>query len=262
MLLKRLHGTAGALDLTHKEDYPWFPESTGRPNRPNPILVGNHPHKDALDQGIMSTAIQLSEIWFNISRYARRRGKPAKEPPWSPQSDYAIIMAQQMESETRMPQVHRFKPAEFSKKSYEELQSNRDYWGPWIFVQFLYHTNLCLLNHPLLSALRLKNFKTRMPEIFLQNTLDLVSAHTHWILNLIAMLEAKSFKVTDPFLAHCAAIVATIFLQESFVEEDRIRKMHNFANCLRFLQGFKEWPHVMRIVSESPTKSILLTILG
>lgn len=251
MLLKRLHGAGfGILDLTHKETFPWFPESTGKPNKPDPVLMVNHSQQYALERGIMSCALQLSEIWFKITRYARRRGKPAAEPPWSPQSEYAIIMAQQMESETRMPQVHRFKPAEFSKKSVEDLQSNRDYWGPWIFVQFLYHTNLCLLNHPLLSALRLRNFKSEMPEIFLQNTLDLVSSHTNWILNLIAMLDAKSFKVTDPFLAHCAAIVATIYLQESFVEEDRAEKMHNFANCLRFIRGFEEWPHVMRMAEK------------
>jgi hypothetical protein len=250
MLLNRLHGTGIAvLDLTDKEGFPWYPESTGRPNRPDPALMDDPSRQYVLERGVVSCALQLSEIWFKITRYARRRGKPAKLPPWSPQSEYAVIMAQQMESETRMPQIHRFKPAEFSKKTDDELQTNRDYWAPWIFVQFLYHTNLCLLNHPLLSSLRLRNFRSAIPEMFLQSTFDLISSHASWITHLIGMLEAKSFRITDPLLAHCAAIVATIYLQESLVEEDRREKIENFDKCLKFVQGFKEWPHVIRMVS-------------
>lgn len=247
-LLKRLHGADfGVLDFTGEENFPWYPESTGKPSKADLANMSAH---QTLDRGIISCEIQLSEIWFKITKYARRRGKPSNLPPWSPQSEYAVIMAQQMESETRMPHVHRFRPAEFSKKSVEELQANRTYWGPWIFVQFIYHTNLCLLNHPLLLSLRLRSIKSEIPEMFLQSTSDLISSHASWITHLIAMLEAKAFKVTDPFLAHCAAIVATIYLQESFVAESRDEKMDNFAKCLKFVQGFVEWPHVIRMAEK------------
>jgi hypothetical protein len=66
------------------------------------------------------------------------------------------------------------------------------------------------------------------------------------------MLEAKSFKATDPFLGHCVAIVATIYLQESFVDDPitRQERQDSFEKCLRFIRGFGEqWPHVGRIVS-------------
>jgi len=250
-LLKRLHGADfGILDFTGEENFPWYPESTGKPNMPDTGSLSNASPRYTIDRGIISCEIQLSEIWFKITRYARRRGKPSTLPPWSPQSEYAGIMAQQMESETRMPHVHRFRPAEFSKKSMADLQNNRDYWGPWIFVQFIYHTNLCLLNHPLLLSLRLRNFKSEIPEMFLQSTSDLISSHASWIIHLIGMLDAKAFKVTDPFLAHCAAIVATILLQESFKQDNRNEKMENFARCLRFIQRFVEWPHVIRMAEK------------
>ncbi|KAH8596170.1 hypothetical protein B0O99DRAFT_124949 [Bisporella sp. PMI_857] len=251
ILFKRLHGLdLGILDCTSEENFPWFPESTGKPAQPDPVLLASSSPRDIIDRGIISCEIQLCEIWFKITRYARRRGKPSTLPPWSPQSEYAGIMAQQMELETRMPHVHRFRPAEFSKKPMVELQNNRDYWGPWIMVQFIYHTNLCLLNHPLLLSLRLRNFKSEIPEMFLQSTSDLTCSHASWITHLISMLEAKSFKITDPFLAHCAAIVATILLQESFNPESRSEKIENFTRCLRFIQGFGEWPHVMRMASK------------
>ena len=254
-LIKRLHGADfGALDFSGEENFPWYPETTGKAAKTSAqIMVPSVSSGDeAHDKGIVAYAIQLSEVWFKITRYARRRGKPSTLPPWSPQSEYAIIMAQQMESETRMPYFHRFKPSEITSKSAEELHLNRDYWGPWVFVQILYHTNLCLLNHPLLLSLRLRNFKSMIPEIFIQHTSDLISSHSSWIMHLITILETKSYKVTDPFLGHCVAIIATIYLQESFVEDTGVRneKRDKFTKCLDFVRGFgSQWPHVARIVS-------------
>ena len=251
-LVKRLHGADFMiLDFSAEDNFPWYPETTGEPLSPSQESSPARNDEQGPDKGIVAYAIQLSEVWFKITRYARRRGKPSSLPPWSSQSEYALILAHQMDFETRMPYIHRFEPAKFSQKSVEHLNSNRDYWGPWLFIQFLYHTNLCLLNHPLLLSLRLRNFKCVIPEIFLQHTSDLISSHATWIINFIDMLEAKPFKVTDPFLGHCVAIIATIYLQESFVDDPGTRreKQDNFDKCLKFIRGFGEqWPHLGRIV--------------
>jgi hypothetical protein len=252
-LLKRLHGADFMiLDFSADGNFPYYPATTGKiinyesQTNENSAVTSESPG----DKGIVAYAIQMSEVWFKITRYAWRRGTP-NDPPWSMQSEYTTVLAQQMDFETRMPFVHRFNPAKFSQRPLEELNSTRDYWGPWLLVQFLYHTNLCLLNHPLLISLRLRNFKGVIPEIFLQHTADLVSTHASWIINFIDMLDAKQFVVTDPFLAHCVAIVATIYLQESFVEDmsKRKEKQDHFEKCLKFIRGFGPyWPHVGRIV--------------
>jgi hypothetical protein len=254
-LLKKLHGADFLiLDFSSEDDFPAYPRTIGTqldvgdelPSTAEPL------DGESADKGIVAYAIQLTEVWFNITRYARRRGKPTTIPPWSSESEYSRILAQQMKFETKMPYHHRFKPAKFSENPIEHLNSNRGYWGPWLFIQFLYHTNLCLLNHPLLISLRLKNFKCVIPEIFLQHTSDLISSHASWIINFIDMLEAKSFKATDPFLGHCVAIVATIYLQESFVDDPitRQERQDSFEKCLHFIRGFGgQWPHVGRIVS-------------
>jgi hypothetical protein len=261
-MVKRLHGADfSVLDFTGEENFPWYPETTGAPLKPE-----RHPQRNdsiipdddvSADKGIVAYALQLSEVWFKITRYARRRGKPSNLPPWSPQSEYSTILAQQMDFETRMPYIYRFKPAKFSQRSAEELHENRDFWGPWLFTQIVYHTNLCLLNHPLLISLRLRNFKSMIPEIFLQHTSDLISSHASWIIHFIDMLESKPFRVTDPFLGHCVAIVATIYLQESFVVNPvtRREKEESFNKCLAFVRGLgEEWPHLSRIVSTTSTK--------
>jgi hypothetical protein len=54
-------------------------------------------------------------------------------------------------------------------------------------------------------------------------------------------------------LGHCAAIVATIYLQESFKEGEGMKKEKhlNFTKCLKLIKNIGEqWPHVASIVSK------------
>ena len=259
LLCKRLHGASfSSLDFSVQTDLPLYPRSSEPqplstaihiPEADIPIIPGTQTPKD---DGILAYMIQLSEIWFKTTQYARRREKPSLIPPWSNQSEYSIIISQQMDFETKMPAKHRFKSTQFNSRTSEELNSNRSYWGPWLFIQFLYHTNICLLNHPLLLSLRLQNFRNVIPEMFLQQTLDLISSHATWIIHFIDMVENKSFKVSDPFLGHCTAIVATIHLQHAFTLADlskREKKRSCFTKCLKFVRSIGEqWPHMARIV--------------
>lgn len=198
----------------------------------------------------MAYVIMLSEVFARTARYVRLRGRPSNVPPWSPHSEYSKIIALQMDLETRMPLTHRFKPANLSDRSLEELQTHRDYWGPWFLNQFMYHTILCLLNHPLLLSLSLRTFRSTIPEIFLQHTSDLISSHTTWIIHFINYFEEKSFLVSDPLLGYSAAVVATIELQLSFTEDPAIseQKRDRFTKCVRFVQQIGErWPHMARL---------------
>lgn len=155
-----------------------------------------------------------------------------------------------MDLETRMPLTHRFKPANIGDRSLEELQAHREYWGPWFLNQFMYHTILCLLNHPLLLSLSLRTFRSTIPEIFLQHTSDLISSHTTWIIHFINFFEEKAFVVSDPLLGYSAAVVATIELQLSFTEDSAIReqKRDRFTKCVNFVQQIgQRWPHMARL---------------
>lgn len=253
-LLKRLHGEEFSILDISEEYFPPFPESTGKPPdsfRVDNTTLGLSQTNCTEGEGIVGYVILLSEVFSKTMRYVRRHGKPSNLPPWSPQSEYSKIIAFQMEFETRVPYTHRFKYAALEDRSIEDLESNRDYWGPWLLTQFLYHTILCLLNHPLLLSLSLRNFRSTIPEIFLQHTSDLISSHTNWIIYFIKVFEEKQFKVSDPFLGYSAAVVATIELQLSFTEDPTIRaeKQSRFSRCVDFVRGFGgQWPHMEQLV--------------
>ncbi|KAJ5090307.1 C6 transcription factor [Penicillium argentinense] len=251
-LLKRLHGSEFSILDPPDVTGPPYPQSPGRPPRimsPGPSISGNR-RSTIQDQGINAYVIMLSEAFARTLRYVQHRGRPGKVPPWSPDSEYSKILALQMEMETRMPHTHRYKSANLNDRSLEELQAHREYWGPWFLNQFLYHTILCVLNHPLLLSLSLRTFRSTIPEIFLQHTSDLISSHTTWIIHFINYLTEKSFRVSDPVLGYSAAVVATIELQLSFTENAAIRseKRSRFTKCVTFVQAIGQtWPHMARL---------------
>lgn len=252
-LLRRLQGEDfHILDFTSQDSVPARPETTGvAPNVPDSGAVEARITRGMRDEGIVAYVILISETFARTASYVKRRCKPNDHPPWSPQSEYSKIIALQMEVETRVPYTHRFKNANPANRSLEDLQSNRDYWGPWFLSQFLYHTILCLLNHPLLLSLALRNHRGMIPEIFLQHSSDMIASHTNWIIHFLRFFEEKGFLVSDPFLGYCAAVVATIELQLSFTEETAIRndKQERFATCVRFVQKLgAQWPHMGQMV--------------
>lgn len=252
-LLKRLHGGEfSILDLPEVGGPP-YPESPPRPARLiSPGLSTLELRRgDGQDPGIIACVVMMSEVFARTARYVRLHGRPSSVPPWSPQSEYSKIIALLMDLETRVPYKHRFKSANLGDRSPEELQAHREYWGPWFLNQFTYHTILCLLNHPLLLSLSLRNFRNSIPEIFLQHTSDLISSHTTWIIHFINFFEETSFLVSDPVPGYSAAVVATIELQLSFTENATIReqKRDRFTKCVRFVQQIgQRWPHMARLV--------------
>jgi len=219
------------------------------------------------DLGVVAYAAQMSEVWYTVRQYVHHRGKQDKYPPWSGQSIYSGIMFRQMELESQMPHKHRFKPSGFADYPISVLATNRHYWAPWLYLQIIYHTIVCMLNHPLLLSIHLRRFRVnQVPELFLQHTADLLTSHTDWIIHLLEIAKEKQFQFSDPFTGQCIAIVATIFMQQSYTEdaETRLDKRTKFSTCLQFVQDLGQyWSNAKQMVRMMKLRMpCLLTLLG
>lgn len=206
------------------------------------------------DLGIVAYAVQMTEAWYRVRHYVHHRGKLDKHPPWSGQSIYSEIMSRQMELESQMPHKHRFNPSGFADHPVAVLSTNRPYWAPWLYLQLIYHSIVCTLNHPLLLSNHLRRFRVnQIPELFLQHIGDMLTSHTDWFIHLLEIAAAKQFELSDPFLGRCIAIVATIFLQQSYTEDHGIRvdKRNKYQICLdHVLRLGKFWPQVDEIATD------------
>ena len=207
-----------------------------------------------LDIGINAANMHTSELWALASQYAMSHIGVDTHPPWSPQSDYAMITYWHTEHESYMPLKFRLHASRFPTHSLADLQAHRDYWGPWLFFQLLWHAVPCLLNHPFFLSMRLRGFRRTMPQSFLRNSFEQLTLHSGWIVHFLELFEEKGFEVSDPTLGHCVTIVATIYLQHSFVEDAAFcrKAQTGFNKCLRFLRAMgHRWPHIDRQVSLS-----------
>ena len=204
------------------------------------------------DIGIVGTNIYTSELWALACNYAASPVGVDAHPPWSPHSDYAMIHFQHCEHESLMPLRFRLHASPFQDHPSAELQSHRDYWGPWLFFQMVWHAVPCLINHPFLLSMRLRNFRRTMPQSFLRNSFEQLTFHSGWVLHFVELISAKGFEVSDSTIGHCVVIVATIYLQHSFVEDQTFNRkaQTGFEKCLRFLRNMgRRWPHIDRQVS-------------
>lgn len=203
------------------------------------------------DLGIVSHTVQLSELWSVAMTYAARRVEKDAPPPWSPRSDYSIVSYRHIEFDSRVPLKYRYNANRFQSYTIHELNQRRHFWGPWLFIQLVYLARPCLLNHPFLLSMRLRNFRHTMPQSFIRQSFENITICAGWILHFIDLVEHKGFEVCDPLLGHCIVIVATIHLQHSFVEDPILKgkAQEGFAKCLRFLQPLGErWTHIGNMV--------------
>lgn len=204
-----------------------------------------------MDSGIMKYALELSEAWRMARAYAASRVAADALPPWNQHSDYSSIMHLHLEFDCRVPLKYRFAANKFAEQDQDSLEQRRDYWGPWLFIQIVYAVIPCILNHPFLLSMRLKNFRYTIPQSFIHHSFEYINRHAGWIMYFINLLEKKSFYISDPSLAHCIAIVATIHLQHSFVKDKALRDkaQQGFEKCMSFLRRMGgTWPCVSIMV--------------
>ncbi|KAF5005367.1 hypothetical protein FDECE_8179 [Fusarium decemcellulare] len=216
-----------------------------RPTR-HPFLreLGNEQNPEI---GILPYLAQAAEAWQMARAYAASHVGPDEPPPWHPQSNYSLIMLRHMELDSQYPVKYRFATNNFGGLTPEALQQRREYWGPWLFQQFVYSAIPTLVNHPFLLSMRLKNFRHMMPQTFIHQSFDQISRHSTWIICFLDLVEKQQFQISDPLVAHCVAIVATIHLQHAFVLDDTLRQkaQNGYEKCIRFLDRMGTiWPCV------------------
>lgn len=203
--------------------------------------------------GILETVIHLSEVWAATQEYVRSTKNFDKEcVPWDHRSYYSTAQQKLLGLGRKLPPLHRYRCVKFSNVTADQLEEHREYWAPWICSRFLYHSAICLLNHPLLIALQLQDVRG-VPEVFLQQTSFSSSHHVQWMIHFIDFLESRKFRVTDPLLVYCVAVVATIGLQQSFAEHSEVGQKGKITleKCLGFIESLDAgWVFAQRLVSK------------
>ncbi|KIX08585.1 uncharacterized protein Z518_03241 [Rhinocladiella mackenziei CBS 650.93] len=223
------------------------------PSMPLELVQGGGTQKN----GIWAYMVQLSTLWREVRMYVMQCDHTNSEPPWSVESGYAVIGAHLMDLETKLPTYHRYDFARFSDREKEELQQNRGYWSPWLYLQFAYHTIHSTLNHPFLYSSRpQQSAQLAVPNTFWKTSSELAFIHATWIVRLIDMVSEKAYRISDPFIGHCVAIAATVHIYFCRAADRRIREAAQvkMATCVTFLGELALlWPSCRRVLEKLQT---------
>ncbi|KAH1486860.1 hypothetical protein KXV92_007619 [Aspergillus fumigatus] len=210
----------------------------------------NPEENDALG-GIWVYMVQLSSLWSEVQHYVSHCASGDPMPPWSVDSGYCIIGAHLMDIETKFPTSHRYDSVRFQERSPEELNRAREYWSPWLYLQFTYHAVHSVLNHPFLYSWRPQQpAQLAVPNTFWKTSSELALIHTTWTARLIDMITEKEYQLSDPFLGHVVAIAATILIYYCRAADATVRDsaQRKLETCTRFLSDLAtKWPRVQAI---------------
>ncbi|KAF6820636.1 hypothetical protein CMUS01_11525 [Colletotrichum musicola] len=213
-----------------------------------------HQLEEPLDKSISTLACHFSITWRLARMYAASRVGPDDPPPWDSRSDYSMVMQSHHSIDCRSSVKYRFACNRIADHAPDTIQAQRQWWMPFLFIQFVHETIPCLLNHPFLLSMRLRSFRQTVPVPFMQQSLEAINRNARWVLYFMDVLDKKGIQVCDPVLAHCVVVVATIHLQHSFVEDQVLRgkAKAGFEKCMNFLRKMATiWPSAANMLQES-----------
>ncbi|KPI38205.1 uncharacterized protein AB675_1008 [Cyphellophora attinorum] len=240
VLLRRLLGFTSQLEQMPDRKLIVYPQSCSTPSLHNirPEYRSSYEHSTG-DNGIMVFVLEMSDEWVKVMAYIRHFLNSGRDTwPWLTTSRYNETLSGVMSIETRLqPHLHRIKHFELRELTLDDLESCREYWAPWLLSRFMYHTMICLLNHPLLIILQLQGSQ-HDSELFRQQTSFYATHHVRWILYFIGFIEARAFQIYDSTIGYCAAVVATIEMQLIYSVDTATahKKERNIETCRKFVQ--------------------------
>ncbi|KAJ5088774.1 hypothetical protein N7456_012390 [Penicillium angulare] len=205
--------------------------------------------------GIWVYTVQLATLWSEVQQYVSHCASGFSTPPWSVDSGYSIIGAHLMDVETKFPTSNRWDSARFHDHSHEDLYREREYWSPWLYLQFLYHAVHSVINHPFLYSWRpQQSSQLAVPNTFWKTSSELALIHTTWTVRLIDMVVEKDYEISDPFICHAVAIAATVHLYYCCAADPTMREgaQRKLETCTRFLSDLAtKWPRCQALLVQS-----------
>lgn len=219
-----------------------FPRDTVEPSNP-------------WDIGVWSFGTHFGWIWSRVREYVSACSQQKLTEPWRVDSMYAKVLADMIDIENKIPLCHRYESVRFYEHQASEIALNRDYWIPWIKIQFTWHSILAVLNHPFLYVVASQHHPDlAIPNTFWRRSSELVLLHATWIVRTIDMVSEKRIRLVDPFFAHAAAIAATVHLYFCCAADPRLKKKSkaDIVKCMAFLRGFASFSPACEALVRGP----------
>lgn len=208
------------------------------------------------DLGIWNLSLHFGWVWSRVRTYVSDCAQNRLKEPWRHDSMYSMVISDLTEIENKLSLCHRYDSVKFYERRADELRIDREYWAPWLKLQFTYHAILTVLNHPFLYIVASQyNHNLTIPNTFWRRSSEVVLLHATWIVRMIDMVSEKKMRLIDPFFGHAAAIAATVHLYYCCAADPRLKfkSKTDFAKCRKFLKSFVPFSSACESMVSSPS---------
>ncbi|TVY37813.1 putative transcriptional regulatory protein [Lachnellula subtilissima] len=140
-------------------------------------------------------------------------------PPWDSKSEFATIYSVLLQLETRFELGGSINEA-IQRNSLPGGGPNMQIVGSLIFAKAIFHTSQCILHHPFLLSLQLKNNGLKAPASFLSRALQTCREHACSMSELLSESSRAGCTAFYSFIGYCATVASgihTMFLNNTDV---------------------------------------------
>ncbi|KAJ5895005.1 hypothetical protein N7495_006696 [Penicillium taxi] len=187
------------------------------------------------DQNILACLLKLYLLWGKATEWVFEPMVSSTLPPWQTGSALSILESEWMDFETEFVDTHRYVNVDFRRRAREDPKS-RPYLSTWLCVQFLFHGIQCLLHHPFVTMIKLREMSGNISATFLQKSFETSLLHSRWIARFIREMSEVDLRLCDPFFGYLAAIAATIQVEHTGNKNPQVAILVN--NEYHVLLGF------------------------
>lgn len=240
----------------------FFPSSS---KRESPVRGSLHEKTNTqgqkVDQGIMACLVQLYALWGKATEWVFEPLETSSLPPWQTGSSLSILESEWMQFETQFADKHRYMNVDFKRRAREDPDA-RPYLSTWLCVQFLFHSIQCLLHHPFVTMIKLRNLSCNLSATFLQKSFETSLIHSRWIARFIKEMAEVEMRLCDPLFGYLAAIAATIQLEHTGNKNPQIALLVNseFRTLVDFMTELSaQWESMRVLVSMKCARVIAYT---
>lgn len=209
--------------------------------------------KTSRSAGINACCLEAVGVWGDILAYLESVRAGHAEQSWNPASMCSQLMKKLYDLEVKIEEQHLLRKVAFQDRSPNDLKTEREYWAPWIVMQFISHSGYAALHNPFIQFVALrKQGSLPAPLTILQRSVDQSLFHSAWVARLLRTCRALSFDIFDPLVAQIVAATATIPWLFQFAKDEAIAtkakdEIREFE--LALLCFAKKWPYIARKVS-------------
>ena len=205
---------------------------------------------------IMGVLLRTSEVFVMAQAYVKSCSLPSEREtmPWLLDSRYSRTTSAYMNLGCGLPKSHRYRNVNVPKMTKDLLDASRTFCAPWFTSRLVYQAIPCILNHPFLLALQLKD-ANNATDSFIRQASTTITNHVSWSVHFMQLMRSREFEPSDPVVIYCAAVVATVEIYRSLssrLDQGRLiaESRNNFDECLRFIALLEHrWVYAKRVVS-------------